>query len=400
MRAVINPKKIFLFLLPTLVIVAQWISIAGINLSWVISALLLLLSFKGIGKIFKNIKLLLILAAVLVIPFVNFFFSPSHSFTFGLYVSIATGLVYMLYIIQLDDGGFDTFTAGALFSCALFALWGIFEIFTGIYILANNEYFTTTLNIFGQHYPCVAFTNTNDISQYLVMLFPLVSARLLKKHKITYVLVLLAILFVVFHSFSKLSMISIVLFFGILFLLKVFLDNNTKAIMRLIGMIAIVVVALLVVELSTGLVSEVFKRFIVVDSSADYVTGRVELYYNLIKASLTRPIGGFGTAYAVNDMPPHNFFLFILSDYGWIPAALFAVLLVSMFVQYWRKAKRDKTDIFALLLCTSICIFPIMSCVSSVNEQRKIVWLFLGIALRMYFQYAKERKECVEKNRN
>ena len=64
MRAVINPKKIFLFLLPTLVIVAQWISIAGINLSWVISALLLLLSFKGIGKIFKNIKLLLIFQTI------------------------------------------------------------------------------------------------------------------------------------------------------------------------------------------------------------------------------------------------------------------------------------------------------------------------------------------------
>ena len=131
----------------------------------------------------------------------------------------------------------------------------------------------------------------------------------------------------------------------------------------------------------SDLVQTFWKFRLIVDQTAAYTTERSILYENLIEAAKTLPLGGFGTAYSVNVMPSHNLLLFIMCDYGWIPAVLFIALLVKMFVIFWRSCKRDSNDMMMVFTLASLCIFPIMSCISSTNEQRKVVWLFMGMVL-------------------
>ncbi len=391
MKIHINTKNIFNFILPVLVFLTQWFSFAGINLSWVLSILLLLLVVKKLPQLTRNNYILLFAVIVLVCPIANLIFSKSETLMYSLYISIVTGLVFMLYILSLNHDTYEAFVRGVVFSCILFALWGLFEIHTGNYLVYQHEYFTVRLNAYGKHYPGVLFTNTNDLAQYLVLIFSLVFGYLWKKNKVVSVITSVAILLCAYHAGSRLSMICLVLFFALSLLFKMLFVRNTKGVIGLISAVLAISVVLIIVESRTGMVSFIIDNYLVVDSTADYTTGRSAIYAKLIDAAKTLPLGGFGTSYSVNTMPPHNLFLFILCDYGWIPAILFVVLLIKMFATFWRSSKHNTNDMIVFTLA-SLCIFPIMSCISSTNEQRKVIWLFLGMILRIYFEQQKVKK--------
>ena len=95
-------------------------------------------------------------------------------------------------------------------------------------------------------------------------------------------------------------------------------------------------------------------------------------------------LGGFGSAYSANDFPPHNFLLFVLCDYGWIAAILLIVVLLKFGFKYYRFASLKRDDLFVILLLSTLILFPVLSSVSSTNEQRKIIWIVLGIFMNQY----------------
>lgn len=385
MKIHINKKHIFNFIFPILVFLSQWFSFAGINMSWVLTILLFLIIINKIPQLTRDKSILLFAVIVLVCPVVNLIFSKSSTIMYSLYISIVTGLVLMLYILFLDKDTYAVFVRGVVFSCIVFALWGILEIYTGTYLVYNHDLFTVRLNVYGKHYPGVLFTNPNDLAQYLVLIFTSVFGYLWRNRKLMSVISTIAILLCAYHAESRLSMICLMLFFIISLLLKMIFVRNVKGVIGLISVIVSISLALIIVESQTGMVSFIIDNYLIIDKTADYTTGRNVLYENLIETAKTLPLGGFGTAYSVNVMPPHNLFLFILCDYGWIPAFLFITLLVNMFVVFWHSCKRNLNDMMVFTL-SSLCIFPIMSCVSSTNEQRKVIWLFMGMVLRVYLE--------------
>ena len=109
-------KEKCIFLLPTLTIVFQWITIVGINLSWLISGFLLIsLLTKRNWVLQKNIPLLFCLI-FLISPFFTFLFGRATLFNLSLYISIVTGVIYFLYISTLEYDMFEKFMFGGVFS--------------------------------------------------------------------------------------------------------------------------------------------------------------------------------------------------------------------------------------------------------------------------------------------
>lgn len=386
-------KEKCIFLLPTLTIVLQWITIAGINLSWLISGILLISLLLKRNWILKKPISLIFCLIFLVSPFFTFIFGLSPSFNLSLYISIATGVIYFLYVSTLEHDMFESFMRGGLFSCVLFAIWGCYEILTGNYILSSHEVFTQRLTWNGLHYPIVAFPNTNDIAQYLTLLFPMTSAILLKRHKLVWGISSVLVFFVIFESSSRLCMICFLGIWGLSLLWKFMSDKRAQTRLIIFLIIILLIIGAVVLEAKTDLVTTVLENFLVVDTGADYYSGREEIYADVLGVAARLPFGGFGSAYSANEFPPHNFLLFVLCDYGWLAAIFLVAVLLKFGFRYFRVASLKRDDLFIVLLLSTLILFPVLSSVSSTNEQRKIIWVALGIFMNRYLCYREVGKK-------
>ena len=165
-------KNIFAMILPLIIILSQWYSVSGINLSWIIYILLLVNVGLNFNTIKKNTSLSLFIAVTIIVPIITFLFGIARGFNSSLFLSILTGLALMVYICLMPDHQLDWFIRGLVLSCIVFSIWGLYEIGTGHYVLFTNRLLTVRRNWVGAHYPGVAFANTNDLAQYLAFSFP------------------------------------------------------------------------------------------------------------------------------------------------------------------------------------------------------------------------------------
>ena len=113
-----------------------------------------------------------------------------------------------------------------------------------------------------------------------------------------------------------------------------------------------------------------------------YYTGRSELYKKLLSYAAHNPLGGFGSSYELDILPPHNLFLFILVDYGWIACFLFITLLIRNIIHFCKISKNHLSIMFYNVLAASAVLFPFFSSISSCNEQRKVIWIILALQIR------------------
>ena len=71
-------------------------------------------------------------------------------------------------------------------------------------------------------------------------------------------------------------------------------------------------------------------------------------------------------------------------------------MLLKFGFRYFRVASLKRDDLFIILLLSTLILFPILSSVSSTNEQRKIIWVVLGIFMNQYLCYREgSRKDHV-----
>ena len=172
---------------------------------------------------------------------------------------------------------------------------------------------------------------------------------------------------------------------------KLLSDRRANTILSIIIIAILIVIGLLVVEAKTGIVTKVLNQFLVVNTGADYYSEREEIYADVLAVAAKLPLGGFGSAYTANDFPPHNLLLFVLCDYGWFAAIFLIVVLMKFGYRYFRAASLKRDDLFNILLLSTLIVFPILSRVSSTNEQRKIIWIVLGIFMN---QHLCHREAC------
>ena len=397
MQSLIKRKwDVAVFLLPALSILTQWISIAGIRLSWVLSILLLAVVLFKLPVLLRYKAATLLAIFTIVQPVISLLFIDASIFSFSLYASLIMGMAYLLFILLLDKKMFYVFLGGCVFACAVFAVWGCIETFTGYYLLFDNEAFFGRTNSMGLAYPGVAFANTNDLAQFLVMLLPFASCILLPKRKMLYVALMLLSSFVILQTESRLALLAFVGTVVVVLLLQLVITKCYRKARCIVFIMLAAILALVAIEVVTGKISTVVLKSLVVETDADYFSAREIIYRNLINAALQHPFGAFGLSYTVQDYMPHNLFLFILCDYGWLCAVLFLLLLAFVIVKLIKRLSTQREDLMSLVMLVSVCFFALTSCISSCNEQRKVTWLFLGCMLRWVYLVIGEKRSGQE----
>lgn len=368
--------KGFIILLPSLIILSQFFRVGPINVSWLLYIIIGLLVCKKGSLIINNPLLVSITVVVVLYPLISFFWSPVTKFESSLYFSLLTGLFFLLFVATISTDYVPSFMYGCYVSCLLFSVWGVYEAITGNYLLFHNPDFVNRLNPFGLHYPGVAFANTNDLAQYLAMLTPVVFAYILQNGrfimKSLVVFTVVCDVFTIYHCHAHLAMISLVMSLAIIAFFY-FIKNVRRP--WLWGLLVLAIIGFICIAYKTNLIMKLYSELTLVDSKNIHFTEREKIYWDLYHAFLNHPMGGFGNAY--NTAPPHNLFLYILCDFGLIIGILFVALLVFIVVRMFKQRK----SMVCIGILSAMIVFPFTSSISSGNEQRKIVWLVLGLGI-------------------
>ena len=370
-------RRTWILFLPTLIILSQFIRIGPINASWILYGLIIIGIVFRHKKYFYDPRMVLFTICVVLFPFISSVWSVSSSFNFNLYFSLLTGVAVMLYIENLDSIKFDYFMVGVIIACFFFSALGFFEMITGRYLFVNELRFMIRLNLIGSHYPIVAFANPNDLGQFLSMLLPVSSVYCFYKKKMKLFAIASNILgaYIIFNTESNMSMITFVL----TYILFIFLNNKGKIIVSQKILVSIVAVAgIFVINYKTGLITRMVNDVFFVSTNDIHFTTRAALYQNLFNGIMAHPFGGFGNAYAITE--PHNLLLYILSDFGIILTAIFLFAYIRIIIRFYKFNKESGNNLSAIILSSSILLFFSAS-ISSGNEQRKAVWIVLGIYL-------------------
>lgn len=377
-------NKLMKLILPFTLIISQWIQFDRINLSWIIYAILCFIIIVKNKKLLKKTRIIVFSVFVVLWPLISYTLGQAAEFNINLYLSLLTGLICLVYISTLADNDFYYLLKGCGLACIVFSIWGFVEIYTGKYILFNritDNILTYRLNQFGLHYPGVVFSNTNDLAQFLVLLFPC-QYLLLKNKKTLNIIFGILTFFVLINTDSKLSVISFILIIILGYFIKLNISKkNNKIKYIMIGFIIFIIV--LAINSYTGWLSKIVKQNFNINIDADYYVGRAKIYTTLLKASKSLPFGGFGTAYSIQDFRPHNLCLYILCDFGWMALILFLVWTYKIGKLIYKNIFFSHESFFYSLMFCELILFIIMSSVSSCNEQRKGIWIFMAICIKI-----------------
>ena len=397
MKLRVNTKFSFFFI-PLLIILLQFARIGGLNVSWLLYIIMFLQVIIHYRIVMRSASLTLLTGAIVVWPLISQLWSISKGFQGNVYFSIITGLVVALYICTLDNDAFAHFSKGVFFACVVFMGIGLYEMLLGRYMLVTDSIFMVRLNINRLHYPIVAFANPNDLGQFLALLLPISTVFLLERtNTIGYRIIIIFCNviggYLIFNTESNLSMIVFLGTYVIYFFASKKRINKSNVIYWMLFLLVLIIV-FVAVENRTHIIERIAANVLFVETDDIHFIKRSNLYSSLIESIFKHPFGGFGNAYSITE--PHNLFLYVFSDYGFLGGALFVVWYVSLIRQTIIRLKRNAASNMDYILLAGIILFVVSSSISSGNEQRKAIWIFLGI--HMYYHYLSINKNVVAYN--
>lgn len=314
----------------------------------------------------------------------SIFFSPNQ-YTLSIIMSLFTGISTMIFVGSLNEQGLITFLKSLKIFTVILVFWSIFEIFTGNYLLLKNTEFTQAYNFLGLHYPAACFPNPNDLAQFFIMVTGVVIFADLISHKRKPGTIFLTLmeLIVIINTSSRMSFMCIFIFVFLCYGLCLLRDSFFRQLLFLIIPTAIIGIFLWGI-FNLNFMLDLAERFLTIDFNESYVTLRGEIYKGLISLGEQHlwSGAGVGQSYIVSKKGPHNFFLFIFSDLGIFFSLGFIAVLLSLFITFCRNLRVHlcHTGLNQIMLSLLI-IFPFFSSISSANEQRKALWIMLGICL-------------------
>jgi O-antigen ligase len=382
--------RLLITIFPFATFMGPYINFFGINFSNIFSLILCIFTLKSILKMkFKNI-----------LVYISFFFFmilyALGSLIWGKYnivglsiiLPLIAGFVAMTFIALLNKDELQLFIKSISFFTITVFIIALLEIFTGKYLFFNNIDFINRANRFNLHYPGVTFTNPNDLAQFLLVGFPILVFKYIevKKQLIKAIVLLFISIFIMINADSRLALISSVLI--IAFFINLFMSNSLKKIREvmliiIISLIFIGILSFIGVNISNF---NILNNFLKIDITQGYFSARATIYIEVIKLALDNFIfgTGLGGSYSVNLMPPHNMFLFIFADFGVLFATGFIIVLISAFLRLYKLRNNIIFGChFNMIICSIFIIFPIFSSISSGNEQRKIIWVFMGLVFAL-----------------
>lgn len=392
-------QKAIILLFPFITFLGPYISFLGINLSNFLSLLLIFFTVrKFLKRKYKNIKCYIIYFIIMIIYSLStVIWSNYSSIGLTIFFPLVTGFIAMAFVASLNKKELEYFVDSISFLTLFIMIIAINEIIFGEYVLFNNSDFIDVINKYGFYYPGVAFANPNDLAQYLVCTVPLIVLREFDRKKIIFpVIVIVLTLFILFNTNSRLSIISFTMVLLSYFIF--FIPKNKTTLGRdffIIIFFCILINILSVIGVNLNQFG-ILDNFLLINMSENYFTARSSLYIDALNLGLDNFLmgAGLGGSYTVTTIGTHNMFLFIFADLGIMFVLGFSLVLVCAFLELYKYKKIYILNChLASLMLSILVVFPIISSMSSANEQRKIVWIVLGIIFSVISNYKELLKD-------
>lgn len=377
-------KVILIIILPFLVFIGPYFSIGSINISHLYNFIILVYVIYAIlvNKYNGNNTFILFFVFILTYSLISLTWSDYSVIGESIIFALLTGFGVMTFISSFNPKELVLFLKSLTFFTIVVFVLAVIEILMGFYLVYDNAEFIFRKNAYALNYPGVFFTNPNDLGQFLIVAASIMILTLLEKKKYLYSLFIIVVtLFILVNTSSRLSVIVF-----ILIILVYYLISNSRGHINITKTLSLV---LIFITSSIFLIINeinIFEEFIKVDSNQGYYQGRSELYNSLFELGLENLFfgAGLGGSYFVTGVGPHNMLLFLFADFGFIITGLFIFSLIISLIKLW---KCKSLTIFSVNINTIILsifiFFPIISSISSANEQRKTVWILLGIVFAL-----------------
>lgn len=361
------------------IFIGPYIGIGNINLGNIYSLILMGYFFYDfINKKYTfNKNYIIIIYVVLLYAFSSIIWGKYSYIGIKIAIPLITCFFSMTFLAGLNKYEFDLFMKNFNIFTKLVIILALIEVLTGKYIIFNNINFINTLNVYGYYYPGVFFVNPNDLGQFIVISVPICFYK--EETNFKRILLLISSIFILTNTSSRMAMISFFIFI-LFFSVKTFNIKrrlNVKYILAFIILISII--AIIFNQFS------IFEDFLNISTKESYFTIRENIYsdvYDLWKNNFLFG-SGLGGSYYISGIGTHNLFLFILADLGMISAFILILAFIILIFNIIKKVRKKSLVKLKVGIISIWMSFPLVSSISSANEQRKIIWILIGITLAM-----------------
>jgi O-antigen ligase len=263
-----------------------------------------------------------------------------------------------------------------------FCFVGLIELITGYHFVeTRSEEFEVN-----NHYACGMYFNENDFSAYLsVSIIFMLLSRFTKKTKIVSILLAAVIIFINNSIICILGIFSVILLFFIF-------RKKANSFFRFVLVFTLFLLLLFpIIKLVNS--SSIWWRSNMYEFGFKNVLSHMWIGTGIGKYNEEMLILGFDDKQYGASADPHNLFFELAGVFGIVWAIMLIVLLIKLFVWYFKLPKTNENVLCAGL----VLIIPFIGLASSSCLEKNFIYLALLIPIIQY-RFYKNRFSNVEKN--
>ena len=284
-------------------------------------------------------------------------------------------------------------------------LLGLYECFTGDYIIETYESYKYQRSIFGLYKPVATFYNINNLGIFILLMTPICYNALdnLRRGKniVKYIFLILE-LFIIISTNSRGAIIGFIIF------LTLYYKEKMKRYKVMYNIILSLCIILLIIS--------VFINRLFINNGTSLISeeSRIEIWKQTIKTIIDNNFVGVGPGnistynlksdyYSFNFGNPHNYFLEFLGDFGIVGFIAFIVWLYDIIKMYKKKIKTESDEKIKRKVenyYIYYIIFIISTITPSTMMTAQYIWLGFGFSLAFLSIYKKEGNNICQGQKN
>lgn len=339
-------------------------------------------------------------AAVLVVmmayAFITLIWVSDRANSLEVYTYQITGVAAACYLAAVirDEKDLRTFMRILTVCCAVVAVIGVFEIYTGVYLFSPSYNAYIYKDSFGLNFPYSVFYNTNDHASFLAVFSPFAVFTLMDwvkglKGRILGFAYATLVFFNLLCGRARNSLITMICFLAVLFALCLAIKEIRRYARTVAAVFCGLPVAYLIIRLTAFTNATLLGKIVSVNLKDHSVGQRLEMTLGGLRMSLAYNLMGVGVGNSVPLMPYysslgatnlHDMPLQIFVEYGIIIFVLYLAMTVLVARDFLKHREPSaKARIYCLIGFLSVLAFQIEGLQSSDAMHIYAIWLIFGV---------------------
>lgn len=302
--------------------------------------------------------------------------------------------VFCITVFLKDEDDFKKFLRVMTVCLAITAVFGIYEMYSGVYLFDPSESMFEKVNVYGHKYPCVFFYNTNDLAAFFTLFSPFAVFALAEwvdgiAGKICGFALSVLVFMNLLGGRARISF-GVILSLSILILLACLIIKSCRkfastALSFILGLpVAEFILRLTEIEKGT-----IFSKIQTITREDYSVNERLTIMISGLRMSASHLLTGVGVGNSVPLLPQyaevrpinlHNTPLEILAEFGIFIFLIYVFMVVFLAVDFFKKARTDSKRCFFSILCLLMLLaFQIESLQPSDALHISVLWVLFGI---------------------